>query len=242
MKYINLYVIFIITILLLVQITLTVNASIKIILNFDDGYESVYTNAFPVMKKNNIPGVVFVITNQLDRRNHLSVKQLREMRNNGWEIGSHTVCHYNLEVLKAGVLKHEIEGSKSQLQDAGLIDKNYASFCSPMSKWNNNIENIVSSNYQVARGKKLYIFKNKKPLKQNSITPKVVLKNTTLTNITYWIKEAALADQPLVLVFHQIANGGNSFFFSPEKFCKLINIIKDYDVITFKDLYNISTK
>ena len=37
---------------------------------FDDGYESVYTNAFPIMEEYGLKGIVFPITGYIGKRNN----------------------------------------------------------------------------------------------------------------------------------------------------------------------------
>lgn len=75
-----------------------------VLMTFDDGYESVYTNAYPIIKKYKIPVVVALVGNWLEakekanfnghmiaREKFLSQKQLKEMVRSGLvEIASHT--------------------------------------------------------------------------------------------------------------------------------------------------------
>lgn len=214
-----------------------INADFQIIINFDDGYEGVYKNAFPIMQEYNIPGVVFVITKELDRDRHLSVEQLKILKNSGWEIGSHSVCHYDLTQIIPSVLVHEISGSKKHLDDLELLDDSYSSFSSPNERWNPEIKSLVSTTYQLARAKNLFIFKDNNIYTEKSIH-KVVVKSTTLKQVVHWIKEAKKKEQPLILIFHEIATGGNDLFYSPDNFRKLINKIKDFKITTFKQFYN----
>lgn len=75
-----------------------------VLITFDDGYESVYTNAFPILKKYNIPTVIALVGTWLqstekidfgghviDRSKFLSRDEIREMvASNLVEIGSHS--------------------------------------------------------------------------------------------------------------------------------------------------------
>ncbi len=213
-----------------------IQADFKIIINFDDGYDGVFINAFPIMQEYNVPGVVFVITKQLNKKNHLSIDQLKILRDSNWEIGSHSICHYDLSKIIPSVLEHEIKGSKKHLEDLKLIDNSYSSFSSPNTKWNTEIENLVSTTYHLARSKKLHIFKDDIMYVEDTVY-KVVVKSTTNRHVKYWIDEAIEKDQPLILVFHEIATGGNDLFYSPEKFKDLIKIISEYKITTFRDYY-----
>ncbi len=211
-------------------------ADFRVIINFDDGYDGVFTKAFPIMQEHNIPGVVFVITNQIGKKNHLSIDQLKVLRDSNWEIGSHSICHYDLTQIIPSVLEHEIKGSKKHLYNLDLIDDSYASFSSPNTKWNTEIVKLVSTSYQLARSKSLYILKEDKMFVED-ILSKVVVKSTTVKQVEYWIDEAKEKNQPLILIFHEIAKDGNDLFYSPEKFKNLLKSINKYKITTFKDYY-----
>ncbi len=69
-------------------------------ITFDDGYLSVYTEAFPVLQALNWPFTIFVTTGLLESNPHLYANwdQIREMAANGATIANHTVSHpYFLE-------------------------------------------------------------------------------------------------------------------------------------------------
>jgi biofilm PGA synthesis lipoprotein PgaB len=71
-------------------------------ISFDDGYLSVYTEAFPILKQRNWPFTVFVTTGLLGSNPELyaSWDQIREMAAAGATIANHTITHpYFLEQL-----------------------------------------------------------------------------------------------------------------------------------------------
>ena len=228
----------IIVLIILISLSwqLTVQAEYNLILNFDDGYRGVYTNAFTIMKKYEIPGVVFIPTAFVNQDKHINLSQLHDLIDHSWEIGSHTVHHPNLLQLTPPGIEKEILKSKNFLYDNKLITKNYASFCSPMSKWNDTISDIVSKNYQIARSNKLMNLKINQEIDANI---KVVLKTTTLVSLKNWIIKSSKENIPLILVFHDISKEADHLYnFSPHKFSKLIRYIdnKNINVITFKEL------
>lgn len=67
-------------------------------ITFDDGYMSVYNNAYPVLKKHGFPFTVFVNSQAHDDQNKLfmSWKQLKKMTKHGATIGNHTDSHPHL--------------------------------------------------------------------------------------------------------------------------------------------------
>ena len=68
-----------------------------VVITIDDGYKSVYTLAFPVLKKYGFPATLFLYTDFLaNGSNQLSWSEIKEMASMGMEIGSHTLSHANL--------------------------------------------------------------------------------------------------------------------------------------------------
>lgn len=125
-----------------------------IILTFDDGYEDIYNLAYPVMKEQGMKGVVFVLgdrfmrVNEWDRENKklteaplLDNEQIMELHANGFEIGSHTLDHLNLQKLSLQECFKEIQKSKLILE--ALLDTEVISLSYPYGKVNEKIKTLV---------------------------------------------------------------------------------------------------
>ncbi len=67
-------------------------------ITFDDNYQSVYTAAYPALKKRNWPFTIFVSTDAVDGRFNwqASWDQLRTMASNGATIANHSASHSHL--------------------------------------------------------------------------------------------------------------------------------------------------
>ncbi|NIB39990.1 polysaccharide deacetylase family protein [Pseudomaricurvus alkylphenolicus] len=67
-------------------------------ITFDDGYLSVFTEAFPLLRERRWPFTVFVNTKPIDEgwNQFVSWDQLREMAKHGASIANHTVTHDHL--------------------------------------------------------------------------------------------------------------------------------------------------
>lgn len=196
-----------------------------VLMHFDDGYSGVYENAFPLMQEYGYLGTIFMPTNFIDRPKHMHLEELKEMEAQGWEIGSHTKTHPDLKNLSPDKIYDEIVGSRNFLIAAQLLTLDDALFCSPMTVWDTEVAILVSKNYRAARSKDLIIF-------QSPIQPpqqvRVILKDTEIECIEHWIIEAVQANKWLILVFHEIAEGGNEYFFAPTKFREVLDLLKKY--------------
>lgn len=70
-------------------------AESRIILRFDDAYESVYTIAFPLMQARGLVGVLGVISSYIGQVGYMNAAQIQELANAGWEIANHSHQHLN---------------------------------------------------------------------------------------------------------------------------------------------------
>ncbi len=123
----------------------------KVVISFDDGYEDIYSNAFPILQKYGFSAFIFVITgfvgkyNSWDynvgrRRKHLSWKQIKEMSNHGFGFGSHTVNHPDLTKIEpaCGGVEYELEKSKEVLEDKLGKETSFLSY--PFGRYNRFVQ------------------------------------------------------------------------------------------------------
>lgn len=96
-----------------------------VLLTIDDGYNSCYHVAWPILRKHGMPFVMFVYTNYVEKGGKtLTWAQLREMSEGGASIQSHTVSHAALDVRKGRSeeeyrkwLRHELEDSRRMISE-----------------------------------------------------------------------------------------------------------------------------
>lgn len=69
-----------------------------VIITFDDGYRSIYSEAYPRLKKRGWPFTVFVNSKPHDEKNprFMTWKQLKKISKNGATIGNHTDSHLHM--------------------------------------------------------------------------------------------------------------------------------------------------
>ncbi|HEX9028013.1 MAG TPA: polysaccharide deacetylase family protein, partial [Anaerolineales bacterium] len=121
-----------------------------LIITFDDGYQDVYQNAFPVMQQLGFTGVVYVITGQIKSNGTLNVDELKAMIAAGWEVGSHSRSHLDLRTTGLD-LNAEIAGSREKLEK--LLDTPVLTFSFPYGLTSPAATRLVrSSGYQTAVG------------------------------------------------------------------------------------------
>ncbi len=103
----------------------------------DDGYYNCYKNAYPVLKKYNLPATFFIITDKIGTSGYLGWSQLCEMSDSGLiTIGSHTASHPWIPSVSVDEEKlwYELARSKEILEEG--LGKPVDFLCYPSGAFN----------------------------------------------------------------------------------------------------------
>ena len=65
----------------------------QVVITIDDGYHSFYLNGLTVLKRNNVKATLFINTESVGWKDYLTWEQIKEISNQGIEIGHHSHAH-----------------------------------------------------------------------------------------------------------------------------------------------------
>lgn len=85
-------------------------------ITFDDGSETDLLSAAPILRQAGFNATFFITSGRLGTQGYLSPAQLRDLRQQGFEIGCHSMTHPYLTDLDEKGLRREIVDSKAQLE------------------------------------------------------------------------------------------------------------------------------
>ena len=116
----------------------------KILLTIDDGFLSFYENAWPILKKKEIPFILFVSTREVGSSNYMSWSQIKEIsKENFVEIGNHSHTHEYLIDESNEIIKSDIQNSINIFEEK--LGKNSNFFSYPFGEYSINFKNIIKS-------------------------------------------------------------------------------------------------
>ena len=124
----------------------------KILLTIDDAFSSFYKEAWPILKKNKIPFILFVSTREIGSYGYMSWDQLKEISNENFaHIGNHSYSHDYLvdktDVEIISDLDLAINDFKKNL------NFNSTFFSYPFGEYSNRFKHIVDNfNFKYAFG------------------------------------------------------------------------------------------
>ena len=123
----------------------------KILITIDDGFESFYLEAWPYLKKNKIPFILFISTEPVGKRGYMTWNQIREIEAEEFAfIGHHSHSHGYLidETDEKFVLDIE-QSNKIFFKELGYIPN---LFSYPFGEYSKFMKDYISKHFKFAFG------------------------------------------------------------------------------------------
>jgi peptidoglycan/xylan/chitin deacetylase (PgdA/CDA1 family) len=125
-------------------------------ITFDDGYQSVYREALPVLQQYGMTATVFLTVGRtkqtrlppMEGRPMLSWSEIKEMHRAGIAFGAHTMTHPDLTRLPATFLEAEVLNSKRAIEDA--LGASVVTFAYPFGRYDERCRELVSRHFSCA--------------------------------------------------------------------------------------------
>jgi peptidoglycan/xylan/chitin deacetylase (PgdA/CDA1 family) len=111
-----------------------------IVVSFDDGYLSQYTNARPALDALGWPGVLNLEVHNIGATG-LPRHLIRGLVRDGWEVDAHTLTHPDLTKVDAPRLHAEVAGSRDELRREFGIPVEF--FCYPAGRFDPTVQAAV---------------------------------------------------------------------------------------------------
>ena len=123
----------------------------KILLTVDDAFRSFYDNAWPYLKKNQIPFVLFVSTEPVGNNGYMNWSQIKEIENSEFGvIGHHSHSHDYLIDKSDEVFLNDIKTSNLIFKEKlGYVP---TLFSYPFGEYSGFMRDYISQNFKIAFG------------------------------------------------------------------------------------------
>ena len=194
---------------------------------FDDGSESVYTEAFPALTERGIAGSFFVVTDSIGTEGYVTWEQLEEMQAAGWTIGNHTSNHIDLvNSSRSDAIAAVADGAEA-LSDRGFIGSTY--LAAPYNSMNSRVESYIANLVTLIRigGNSDGISKNIISSDNNKLRARSILRGDSpeevfVNDYAYNIER----DWAVCLNFHNIGySDDDDYFYTIENFETLLDMV-----------------
>ena len=127
-------------------------AKAAITITFDDGFASMYANAYPIMKEFGLKGNVAVnaLPIQEEWRGYMTLANLKELDGQGWAMISHTMTHPFLTTVTDSALKWELVENRKWLERNGFRGAYILAI--PYHQWGERERAAAKLYYSATRG------------------------------------------------------------------------------------------
>ena len=116
----------------------------KVLLTIDDGFLSFYKNAWPILKKERIPFILFVSTKEVGSFNYMSWSQIKEISKEDFvEIGNHSHTHGYLVDENNEIIINDIQKSIDIFKEK--LGKNSIFFSYPFGEYSEEFKDIIKT-------------------------------------------------------------------------------------------------
>jgi peptidoglycan/xylan/chitin deacetylase (PgdA/CDA1 family) len=132
-----------------------------IVFTFDDGFETCYTQAAPILAEHGFTATIFLVSGYCGKKNDwpgqpasiprwplMSWEQIRALDQMGFDFGAHTKQHARLDLMNEVALDSEIIQSKKQIEDQ--LGHAVDSFCYPYGRYSPQVQAMVQENFSAA--------------------------------------------------------------------------------------------
>ena len=114
-----------------------------VVIAFDDGWDGVYTQAYPVLKHYNITATCFVNPANVGKSGYMTLDQLQELHDAGWLIANHGYNHVALGLVPKSTITSEIQNTINWLNANGFGDGAYF-LASPYGSYNQDVLDVCN--------------------------------------------------------------------------------------------------
>jgi len=211
--------------------TKSVTIAGAVTLSFDDGWRSIYENAFPILQQSSIAATHYIISGYLDNSqypHYMNLGQVRELERAGHEIGCHTVSHRHLLQEPVSLVESEVFLSKAFLSGRGF---QVTTFAYPYGEYDDRVLDVVRrAGFSGARG--VGRGYNDGSTDKLLLNVQPVKSSTTAREVVGWIEKAVADKTWLILMFHQVDYESREWSTTPEILREIVDFIKNQNVST----------
>ena len=123
----------------------------KILITIDDGFTSFYENAWPFLKENQIPFILFISTETVGNFGYMTWDEIKEIEKEKFVyIGNHSHSHDYLVDLNEEEFLEDIDKSIKIFKEK--LGYNPIFFSYPFGEYSNYIKNYITQNFKYSFG------------------------------------------------------------------------------------------
>ncbi|MGA2386740.1 MAG: polysaccharide deacetylase family protein [Candidatus Bathyarchaeia archaeon] len=211
---------------------------------FDDGWQTQYTDALPILNYYGYKASFAIITSYVgtswgssEGLSYMTWNEIVTLADHGNDIESHTYSHPDLATLSSASILYQIAESKQDLEDHG-INAPILVYPDGGGAGNATVESLTQQYYVAARGINPVSLNMSQPFDRYDL-PAYTMENTTTINDFENIVNSANNSSVVILYYHKIDYENVDTAITPQEFTAQMQYLHDnsFTVETMKQLF-----
>ena len=175
-------------------------------ITFDDGWQSVYDRALPLLDKHGFRSTQYVNASSIETPDFITGAEVQQLHQAGHEVAAHAYQHVDLTSLGTDRLDQELRRSEEALAAAGLPTDDLAP---PYGRSDAQVDWYAAKYFKIMRGTDNGI-NTRQNINPHDLKVLYVTDATTQDTVKEALAETSRSNGWLILVYHQIANPDSS--------------------------------
>lgn len=173
---------------------------------FDDGFDSDYIMARPVLDKYHFPATSYVVGSTVGSSGKLSIEQLKNLQElNRWDISSHSYSHSNLTARPRAEIEDDLSLSKKFLENNRLY-KGSEHFAFPYGEFDSEaLRAVVQKYFKTARTVEGPV-ETLPPSDPYRLRVMMVSNSDSPLQVSERVRAALAGGDWLIIVFHRLVD------------------------------------
>jgi len=214
----------------------------KIIFMFDDGWKSVYSDAYGIMKKYDYEGSIPVIPLLIGEEGYMSYKEISELYLQGWDLLNHSYSHKENIYDDSNKLLSDFNSARQWMKNR-YIGKHSDMIVMPYGQINPYLIMLLKdAQYRNIRTAENIIILDKNKIEYYPVTTINLLTDVTVNEVKDLLTQSFGESKTIILILHKIGAVDNGFgmTYSKDKLEEIIMFIDEhsdeFQVITYSQL------
>lgn len=174
----------------------------NVLLTFDDGYDDVYTDAYPYMAAKGLKGTAYIPGSLIGGTGFMTVEQLTTLYAAGWAISNHTFTHSNMGAYSQAQAYAEIEAGRQWLINNGF-PRAADHVCYPNGAYNSDVL-LAMTQAGAKTGRTIGTWRGQNDLYPYELNVVAIDNNTSLATAKTYIDDVINKGETIIIYLHKL--------------------------------------
>lgn len=214
----------------------------RVVFMFDDGWESVYQTAYPLLGRFGYRGSVGVICGMSRQPGYMSYAQLAALYMDGWDMLNHSYSHAQDMYERSEELLQDFQRARDWLERRGFAEGKDMAIV-PYGECNPYLIGLMmDSGYHSVRTSDNILIFNGNSVNYHHVKTIHMETDVSVEAVREQLAEGREEERDILLNFHKIAEGDDpgNMTYSPQKLEELLAYLKEnealFEVVTYARL------